>query len=330
MTIPESPVASDYESHHYYASATEGTVHTTPATPSYWSPIRALISNADVAPYIPYFFIPPEDDNQLEDVVNGVIEDALEFVRNCEESQYFEQFTHFDVSDFSHNADNFARLLKEACEGSLLELYRSSAISNPHVEITGETLQEQTNWVRTELMVHKEEITSIDLSGDFRVPCVPPEIFELTSLSTLVIRVNRIRCISDALGNLTALTRLNLSHNKLTCLPDTLGSLYNLRDLEVSRNPLSRLPDSIGNLAALREIGLTFNLVTALPTSFGALTGLTYIVIDESLIHSIPAAISNRMKVATITIYVSEEGSPATMDLLPNEQAPRFPELVRE
>nr|WP_281178557.1 leucine-rich repeat domain-containing protein [Streptosporangium amethystogenes] len=53
--------------------------------------------------------------------------------------------------------------------------------------------------------------------------------------------------LPESLGNLTALTELDLRHNRLTALPESLGNLTALTELDLRRNQLAALPECLGD-----------------------------------------------------------------------------------
>ena len=80
---------------------------------------------------------------------------------------------------------------------------------------------------------------------------MPPEIGNLTNLTTLSLRNNQLSRLPPEIGNLTNLTELNLGRNQLSSLPAEIGNLTNLTRLYLYDNQLSSLPEEIGNLTNL-------------------------------------------------------------------------------
>src|SRR5438093_1390211 len=86
--------------------------------------------------------------------------------------------------------------------------------------------------------------TFLDLSG-LGLTSVPPEIGQLTQLTTLNLDKNQLTSVPPEIGQLTQLDRLDLDNNQLAELPDSLRRLSNLRVLFLHGNPQLNLPVSI-------------------------------------------------------------------------------------
>ena len=74
--------------------------------------------------------------------------------------------------------------------------------------------------------------------------------------------------LPEALGNLSSLTELDLRNNKLMALPESLGGLSNLVYLDLRANPLTMLPASIGNLPRLEKLDLRWTRLASTPEWF--------------------------------------------------------------
>lgn len=76
-----------------------------------------------------------------------------------------------------------------------------------------------------------------------RLTAVPETVWELTSLRTLHLSVNRISSISPRIRALRELHTLDLGHNELTDIPEAIGELPNLSGyLYLSNNRLAANP----------------------------------------------------------------------------------------
>ena len=134
-----------------------------------------------------------------------------------------------------------------------------------------------------------------DLSGS-----IPPELGQLTSLTTLWLFSNDLSgSIPPELGQLTNLTKLGL-HNDRFCpdcndlsgsIPPELGQLTRLTELWLSRNDLSgSIPPELGQLTSLTRLDLLDNDLSGLiPPELGQLTRLTELWLSSNdLSGSIP------------------------------------------
>jgi internalin A len=144
--------------------------------------------------------------------------------------------------------------------------------------------------------------TFADFTG-MDLPELPDWIGELTNLTGLYLRSNRLTRLPDSIGNLTNLTGLYLHDNRLSQLPDSIGNLTNLTGLHVHDNQLTRLPDSIGNLTKLTLLSLGNNQLTQLPDSIGNLTNLTGLQLHDSQLTRLPDSIGNLTKLTLLSLH---------------------------
>ena len=74
------------------------------------------------------------------------------------------------------------------------------------------------------------------------------------------------------IGQLTSLTRLDLRDNRLTSLPAEIGQLTSLEQLYLYGNELTSVPAEIGQLTSLTRLSLGGNQLTSVPAEIGQLT----------------------------------------------------------
>ena len=111
-----------------------------------------------------------------------------------------------------------------------------------------------------------EEASELDLAG-LGLRSLPPQVWNVTNLTSLHLEYNELSSLSSEIGNLTSLTNLYLGHNQLTELPPEIGNLTSLRSLSLYRNQLTELPPEIGDLAGLEKLWVGNNRLTAIPQS---------------------------------------------------------------
>ena len=104
---------------------------------------------------------------------------------------------------------------------------------------------------------------------------LPPEIGNLTNLTSLNFNHCDLAELPPEIGNLTNLTSLNFDHCSLTELPPEIGNLTNLTSFDLSFNYLIELPPEIGNLTNLTSLNFDYSKLTELPPEIGNLTNLT-------------------------------------------------------
>ncbi|MEL7067884.1 MAG: COR domain-containing protein [Cyanobacteria bacterium J06581_3] len=121
----------------------------------------------------------------------------------------------------------------------------------------------------------------MDLS-DMELGTLPPELGQLTKLTTLDLSQNQLTMLPPELGQLTNLTQLFLHQNQLTVLPPELGQLTNLFRLVLDQNQLTMLPPELGQLTNLIKLSLSSNQLKTLPPELGQLTNLTVLSLDQN------------------------------------------------
>jgi internalin A len=117
----------------------------------------------------------------------------------------------------------------------------------------------------------EEKWKGLNLSGTDLLE-LPPEICQLTNLTSLNLSNNKINTLPESIGQLSNLTFLNLSNNKINTLPESIGQLPNLTFLELWDNQLSILPESIGKLNNLTSLNIGLNRLQELPASISSLS----------------------------------------------------------
>ena len=100
--------------------------------------------------------------------------------------------------------------------------------------------------------------TELDLSGN-QFTALPPEIGNLTNLTTLTLGGNGLTALPHQIGNLSNLTGLELKGNRLTGIPVTLCQLTKLRELNLSDNLLTVIPPCMAELIDKGVVNLSGN-----------------------------------------------------------------------
>jgi len=90
-------------------------------------------------------------------------------------------------------------------------------------------------------MLECRSLEVLDLSYNY-LDALPSELFDLSSLSLLLVGYNRFSEVSEErIGRLTNLTRLELQGNRLTAPPPQVWKLWRLQSLVLSGNAISSL-----------------------------------------------------------------------------------------
>ncbi|WP_395733765.1 COR domain-containing protein [Prosthecobacter sp.] len=154
--------------------------------------------------------------------------------------------------------------------------------------------------------------TRLDL-GDLSLTTLPPEVGQLTALTTLVLSGNQLSSLPSEIGQLTALTTLDLQFNHLNALPPEIGQLIALTALSLYNNQLSSLPPEIGQLTALTELYLYNNQLSTLPPEIGQLTVLTTLYLFSNQLNALPR------EIGPLTALTSLDLSDNHLNALPPE-----------
>jgi Leucine-rich repeat (LRR) protein len=121
---------------------------------------------------------------------------------------------------------------------------------------------------------------------------IPPQFYELTSLTDLGVMCNLLTAIPITLcKRLTALTTLNMYNNQLTSIPDGISALKNLTSLNLERNKIEKISGRISFLNHLKYLRLTANRIKTLPDKIHRLKNIQELHLDVNNIHKLPDAI---------------------------------------
>ena len=140
-------------------------------------------------------------------------------------------------------------------------------------------------------------------NNQLKLSKLPPEIGNLTNLTSLNLEKNESTNISPEIGNLTHLTSLNLEKNELTNLPPEIGNLTHLTSLNLEKNKLRNLPSEIGNLTHLTSLNLEKNELTNLPPEIGNLTHLTSLSLWNNQLKNLPSEIAKLTSLNILSLW---------------------------
>lgn len=122
-----------------------------------------------------------------------------------------------------------------------------------------------------------------------KLKVLPPCVFELPALESLIVNNNEIEELSPLIAKFsTTLKTLHLGVNLLKTLPDEIGQLSALNSLIAPNNQISHLPDTMSNLSSLDDIYLRHNALTAFPTVLLRLKRLSIISMEDNNIVALP------------------------------------------
>jgi M6 family metalloprotease-like protein/uncharacterized protein (TIGR02145 family) len=157
------------------------------------------------------------------------------------------------------------------------------------------------------ITITDQRVTGVYMNQNNLTGSIPPEIGDLTGLTTLNLNRNQLTGnIPAAIGNLIKLNYCVLGENQLTgSIPPELFNMVNLEQLYLNNNHLSgTIPPGIGNLTHVSVLNVESNQLSgALPAELGNLINLFALYLDNNLFTgSIPSGIRNLVNLAYMQI----------------------------
>jgi Leucine-rich repeat (LRR) protein len=163
-------------------------------------------------------------------------------------------------------------------------------------------------------------VSGLTLDDNHVTGAIPPEIGDLTALTTLLLRRNGVSgSIPPAVWSLTGLVTLALGSNYLTgSLPAAIGNLTALEGLDLSANALSGpIPPEIGSLARLRFLSLAGNRLTgSIPAEVGTLASLSLLhLYGNGLTGPIPFQLGNLSLLEELDLSSNQLTGPIPLEI---------------
>lgn len=161
------------------------------------------------------------------------------------------------------------------------------------------------------------QLETLDLR-DNRLALIPRELDQLSALRRLDLSAN---CLMDASfaestcawGDMTVLSELILRGNRLTAVPEHVAHLKLLHKLDVADNAVRRVPKSVLNewskTAKLVSLDLHHNALSTLPEEIGLLRELRYLLLHENALSCLPGSIASLTKLEELTLSGNRLGN---------------------
>jgi hypothetical protein len=146
-------------------------------------------------------------------------------------------------------------------------------------------------------------LTELILS-DYSLQKIPCEIGQLVNLRRLRLDYNNCRYLPSSMQKLTQLRELDVSNNRLTCIPPWIGLLRELLELNVNNNRLTRIPPEVCNCVNLRRLSVVGNQLYTLPYRLGDLKSLRRL-----LVFNLPSPLKLPLTLGRITGCVDDRYS---------------------
>ena len=131
----------------------------------------------------------------------------------------------------------------------------------------------------------KLDLTSMDLN------CIPDSVFEIGSLSELVLRGNPLTELPSSIAKLANLKKLDLTQCCLSDLPPALAELKKLKTFNLQSNPLRVIPRAVVELKNLTELLLSKCSLTQVLEAVGGLKKLKILWLSDNLIRELPESL---------------------------------------
>ncbi|CAI9090544.1 OLC1v1025343C1 [Oldenlandia corymbosa var. corymbosa] len=185
------------------------------------------------------------------------------------------------------------------------------------------------SWMGVSCSLRHNRLIALDISDLGLIGTIPPELGNLSFLSSLDISNNSFHGnFPEELAQLHRLKMLNIGRNNFSGpIPSFFDSLRNLRYLYCSRNAFSGIiPPSIANLSKLEELTLNRNFLEgSIPAEIGDLHFLSFLNLEANKLSGpIPPSIFNLTTVQVIAFSgnnLSGTLPPDICDNLPNLQS---------
>ncbi|MFZ6013072.1 MAG: LamG-like jellyroll fold domain-containing protein [Bacteroidota bacterium] len=226
------------------------------------------------------------------------------------------------VSSIAVEAKVFDETTKSALptEGLVPDIVEFNALKDLFTSTGGTTWTTKTNWPTTwpasataaqmatwyGVTVTGGDITGIALATNNMTGTLPASLNNLTRVTSLNLRNNKLVGAIPDLSAITVLASLYLHDNDLTgAIPTWLGDLSNLVNLYLSNNELTgTIPSSLGELSKLVRLYLDGNNLTGgIPGDLGKLSLLqVFDLHDNQLTGSIPPELGELTELTTFTV----------------------------
>ncbi|CAM4883261.1 unnamed protein product [Rotaria socialis] len=174
--------------------------------------------------------------------------------------------------------------------GAVIELYLIGIDDVPSVFFCLQSLQVLSIIGCTNLSIPSELLLLADTLASFTVANIstsltlPPELFNMTILSTLSIINSSLTELSEDIINLDKLTELTLDQNQLTSLPTALGKMASLKRLSVSNNLRLASLNALNGSTSLTTLQGSHCIITNLPPN---ILSLSTIELNNNLLTSL-------------------------------------------
>jgi len=166
-----------------------------------------------------------------------------------------------------------------------------------------------------------EHVTSLMLDENGLSGDVPEEIFSLTSLTHIRMKMNDITFDFDGIEQLSKLETLYLSETKITSLKG-IGKAKTLRKFDATGTNINAIPDEMYNLSNLEELYLNYCTIQgSLSSKIGQLVSIKDLqLLKNKLTGTLPSTIGNLSNLVELHLGENDFSGtiPSALSSLPN------------
>lgn len=127
----------------------------------------------------------------------------------------------------------------------------------------------------------------------FKIDFIPPEVFEMTDITSLWLCHNKITVVPSSIGDLKRLEVLSLQSNLLTNIPPEVCLLERLTTIHLQGNQLRTVPNLLGRLKNLTDLDLSNNMFEDFPAVLTTLPRLTVLHMRNNKLTTLPSGMTN-------------------------------------
>ena len=149
------------------------------------------------------------------------------------------------------------------------------------------------------------EMSTLDLKL-YKLKEIPKELCNLSGLKEIDLSYNQLSKLPKEFSKLSNLETLNINQNHLQAFPEVLLKLKSLKHLEISGNQIEKLPDNIDYLENLEVLDCKLNTLKELPGSIGKLEKLKSLNAGANHITQLPSTLGDLVNLESLNVWANK------------------------